>query len=271
MDKIANTKPIIEIAGLRTMFGKQVIHDNLDLNIYQREILAIVGASGSGKTTLLRAILMLQPFTGTIKISGQNIQKIDEKERHELRQRWGVMFQGGALFSSLTVLENIAFPLREYTQLSYDEIREICKLKVLLVGLSLDALDKYPAELSGGMQKRVAVARAISLDPELLFLDEPSSGLDPKGASGLDELILYLRDALGLTVVVVTHDVDTLWSVADRVAFLGQKKVLQVGPIEELYQSKVPAIIDYFNDPRSQLAKNIKEVKKKQEQIDYGN
>jgi phospholipid/cholesterol/gamma-HCH transport system ATP-binding protein len=252
--------PIIEIQKLSTAFGEHFVHQDLNLTIYEHEILAIVGGSGSGKTTLLRAILMLQPIvSGSIKIFDQEIIHCRASVAKKLERSWGVLFQQGALFSSLTVLENVAFPLFEQTQLDKKTIYEIAKLKISLVGLSLDAINKYPAELSGGMQKRAALARAIALDPKLLFLDEPTAGLDPQGASAFDELVISFKENLGLTIVMVTHDVDTLWRVTDRVAFIGDKKVQQVGPIEELFTSPIPMVKSYFSDPRSKAARHIKE------------
>lgn len=256
----ATSKPIIEISDLATYLGDRYIHQHLDLTINAHEILAIVGGSGSGKTTLLRAILMLIPIAhGTIKIFGHDVKTATTKEIKAIQRSWGVMFQHSALFSSLTVLENVAFPLLEQTTLSRKMIFEIARLKLALVGLSLDAINQYPSELSGGMQKRVALARAIALDPQLIFLDEPTAGLDPEGASGLDELILSLKNNLGLTVILVTHDVDTLWRITDRVAFLGDGKVLEVDDIAKLAQSKQTEIRDYFNDPRSRTARHIRE------------
>lgn len=252
--------PIIEIKELSTAFGDYFIHQDLNLTIYKREILAIVGGSGSGKTTLLRAILMLQPVvSGSIKIFGQEIVHCRLAVAKKLERSWGVLFQHGALFSSLTLLENVTFPLFEQTQFDKKTIHEIAKLKISLVGLPLDSINKYPAELSGGMQKRAALARAIVLDPQLLFLDEPTAGLDPQGASAFDELVISLKENLGLTIVMVTHDVDTLWRVTDRVAFIGDKKVQQVGSIEELFISPIPMVKNYFNDPRSKAARHIKE------------
>lgn len=256
----APTETVIEISNLTTAIGSQIIHQNLDLTVRRGEILAIVGGSGSGKTTLLRAILMLMPILrGKIKVMGIDLETATEIERQKVRQYWGVMFQHGALFSSLTVLENVAFPLQEHSTLSLTQLSELAKLKLALVGFSVENADKFPSELSGGMQKRASLARAIALDPALLFLDEPTAGLDPQGASGLDELVLNLKMNLGLTIVMITHDVDTLWRVADRVAFLGDKRVLQVGTMKELVNSDNQIIKNYFNDPRSRAAEHIRE------------
>ncbi|MEM1243923.1 MAG: ATP-binding cassette domain-containing protein [Pseudomonadota bacterium] len=251
--KLDNKSPVIEVNDLTTLYGDEVIHKRLNLTIYENEVLAIVGGSGAGKTTLLRAILLLHKATGSIKVYGNEIIADPHANLTRVRKLWGVMFQQGALFSSLTVLDNVAFPLFEYTRLDKKSVYEIAKLKIALVGLTLDSANKYPAELSGGMQKRLALARAIALDPLLLFLDEPTAGLDPKGASSLDALVLDLKQNLGLTVIMVTHDLDSLWRVSDRVAFLGEKKVLEVAPIEHLYQSKNPLIKDYFSNQRAQI------------------
>lgn len=246
---------VIDIQNLQTKFGDHVLHENLSLQIKRQEILAIVGGSGSGKTTLLREMLMLQaPTRGTIKIFGQDITNQTALSDSQLRQRWGVMFQSGALFSGLTLLENVCFPLREFTDLSLEEIENIGMLKIKLANLSADAAHLYPAELSGGMIKRAAVARSIAMDPELLFLDEPTAGLDPQSASEFDQLVLQLRDSLGLTVVIITHDIDTLHVVPDRIAFLGDKKVLAVGPLASLRKDTNQLIQEYFNSPRARAA-----------------
>lgn len=254
---IESTHPI-EIIGLGNRLGEKWVHRNLDLTVLKSEIIAIIGASGCGKTTLLRTILMLrQPTSGTIKLFGMDTGQCSQAQSMLIRQRWGVMFQSGALFGSLTVLENVMFPLAEFTSLSRHAQREIALLKIALVGLDEDAAIKYPAELSGGMRKRAAVARAIALDPELVFLDEPTAGLDPKSASELDELILQLRDNLGLTVVMATHDLDTLWQVPDRVVFLGEGKVLAAMGMKEMMKQQHPLIQSYFSNARSQLREQI--------------
>ncbi|MCW5589474.1 MAG: ATP-binding cassette domain-containing protein [Legionellales bacterium] len=252
---MSEAKPIIEIRNLSTFFGDKCIHHNIDLTVYSREILAIVGGSGSGKTTLMREMLMLHPPTrGSITLFNHDITQLSFDERQKIQPNIGVMFQQGALFSSLTVQENIAFPLTLHTQLSKKMIDEIALIKMQLVGLPLSASQLYPAELSGGMIKRVAVARAIARDPTLLFLDEPTAGLDPNGAGALDDLILELHKTLGLTIILVTHDLDTLWKVSHRVAFLGQKKVLAVDSMSALTQSNDPDIHAYFNSPRAKNA-----------------
>lgn len=248
-------KPVIDIQGLGTRFGNNIIHENLNLQVNRGEILAIVGGSGSGKTTLLREMIMLQPvFSGSIKVFGQEVVGTAAETINALRRRWGVMFQGGALFSGLTVLENVCFPLREFTHLSQKEVDAIGMLKISLANLPPNSAHLFPAELSGGMIKRAAVARSIAMDPELLFVDEPTAGLDPESASDFDELVLKLRESLGLTVVIITHDMDTLWRVPDRVAFLGEKRVLAVQPVNELVKNPEPLIQEYFATPRARAA-----------------
>ncbi len=247
--------PVIEVRGLRTQFGALVLHQDLDLSVRRGEVLAIVGGSGSGKTTLLREIALLErPAAGSIRLFGEELAGIGEAEAFGLRRRFGMMFQQGALFSSLTVRENIAVPLREHTRLPARLIAEIAELKIALVGLPAHAAGRYPRELSGGMVKRAAVARALALDPGLLFLDEPTAGLDPVGAGGFDELVLALQQALGLTVVMVTHDLDSLWRITDRVAFLGERRVLACAPMAELTRAAQPLIRAYFGGPRGRAA-----------------
>ncbi|NNM59123.1 MAG: ATP-binding cassette domain-containing protein [Legionellales bacterium] len=246
---------IIDIKGLSTRFGSQIIHENLSLQVQRGEILAIVGGSGSGKTTLLREMVMLQSvFAGSIRIFGEEIVGMGLADKKRLQQRWGVMFQSGALFSGLTVLQNVCFPLCEFTHLSEADIDAIGLLKIKLANLPATSAHLFPAELSGGMIKRAAVARSIAMDPELLFVDEPTAGLDPESASDFDELVLQLRASLGLTVIIITHDMDTLWRVPDRVAFLGQKRVLAVQPIRELVKNPEPLIQAYFSTPRARAA-----------------
>ncbi|MCD6044920.1 MAG: mkl [Gammaproteobacteria bacterium] len=242
----------IDIKGLKSQFGGKVIHDNLDLTIYQGEIIALVGGSGCGKTTLLQQLLGLhKPTRGEINILGMDILKPGADLR-SLQHRWGVLFQQGALFSSLTVLENVTFVLRELTSLPKDIIEEIAYMKINMAQFPVDSVHKYPSELSGGMLKRAALARAIVMDPEVLFLDEPTSGLDPVSAASLDSLVLNLQKSLGLTIVLVTHDPDTLWTAVDRVAFLGDKRVLAVKPMAELIKDPNPAIQEYFSSERTQ-------------------
>ena len=249
---MASDENIIEIEDLKNYLGGQWVHEGLNLTVKKGEIIAIIGASGCGKTTLLRSILMLRQQTaGSIKVFGVDTVKCTEAEAFEIQQRWGVMFQSGALFSSLSVLANVMFPISKFSKLSKEAQKEIALLKIALVGLELEAATKYPAELSGGMKKRVAMARAIAIDPELVFLDEPTAGLDPKSAGELDELILHLRESLGLTFVMVTHDLDTLWRVPDRVIYLGEGKVLAAVHMAELVKQEHPLIQAYFSGYRA--------------------
>lgn len=249
--------PVIAIRNLCNGFGSVIIHQHLDLDIHRGEVVALVGGSGSGKTTLLRSIIMLlQPISGSIKLFGQEIIGINEQAAFQLRRRFGMLFQQGALFSSLTVRENVGVPLREHTSLSIKDIAEIADLKIALAGLPADAGSKLPRELSGGMLKRAALARALALDPALLFLDEPTAGLDPVSAGAFDELVSQLKKSLGLTVVMVTHDLDTLWQTTDRVAFLGEKRVIGYAPMAELTHSEHPLIQAYFEGPRGRAAEN---------------
>lgn len=233
-------------------FGSKVVLDKLNLDIYRGEILGFVGASGTGKSVLMRTILRLLPRrSGSIEILGQNFDELDEGQRNALDMRLGVLFQQGALFSSLTVKENIQVPMREYLDLPKSLMDELAHLKIKLVGLAADAADKYPSELSGGMIKRAALARALALDPDLVFLDEPTSGLDPIGAAEFDELIARLRDTLGLTVYMVTHDLDSLFSVCDRIAVLGKKQVMVEGTIEDMLAYDDPWVQAYFRGKRA--------------------
>lgn len=253
-----STEKIIEIKELVVQFDEKFIFKKLNLDIFRGETLAIVGGSGSGKSTLLRSILQLQPIThGKIHIFGEDCATLAPEKLRTLQRRWGMLFQSGALFSGLTTLENIAFPLQEYTKLKPAEIKKRAFEKLEATGLPRDAANKYPAELSGGMVKRAALARAIVLEPELLFLDEPSAGLDPESAATLDELIINLKKSLGLTIVMVTHDVDSLWTVTDRVAFLADGKVLEVAPIAELVKSSQAKIQHYFSGPRGRVAEAL--------------
>lgn len=239
---------IIEISNLDNRFGKNWIHRDLNLDIKKGEIIAIIGGSGSGKTTLIRSVLMLQePTAGKIKVFGQNIRNIKHAAAQKIRSRWGMLFQHSALFSALTVLENIMFPMQELTQLSLTEMQDLARLKIALVGLPPHAGDLYPSELSGGMQRRAAAARALAMDPELLFLDEPTTGLDPISARQFDELIVLLRKSLNLTIVIISHDIASLERCTDRVAFIGDGKVLALEPIEELKKNPIPLIADYFS------------------------
>jgi len=243
---------IIEVQHLKNNLGGKWVHKDVSFSVQRGEIIAIIGGSGCGKTTLLRSILqLLKPAAGIITVFGIDVLKANEKKMLAVQKRWGVLFQGGALFSSLTVLENVMYVLDEYATLSPAIKKELAFLKIAMSGLELEAAYKYPAELSGGMKKRAALARAIALDPELIFLDEPTTGLDPKSASDLDELILDMRKNLGLTFVMVTHDLETLRYVPDRVIFLGEGCVLADQPMAELEKNTHPAIQSYFSGHRS--------------------
>ena len=245
---------IIEVRGLVNGFGSKIIHDNIDLDVYRGEVIGVVGGSGSGKSVLLRSIIsLIRPKEGIIKVFGQQTGEVEGAQMRKLEMRWGVLFQAGALFSSQTVAENIQVPLREYTSMSESLMDEIAAMKLNLVGLPPDTADKYPSELSGGMIKRAALARSLALDPELLFLDEPTAGLDPISANQFDELIRQLQKALGLTVFLVTHDIDTLRAVTDRIAVLVNKKLV-IGTIAELRKSDDPWIKDYFSGVRGRAA-----------------
>jgi phospholipid/cholesterol/gamma-HCH transport system ATP-binding protein len=251
----SEAEAVIEVEGLETRFGTTVVHKDLNLRVRRGEILGIVGGSGTGKSVLMRQIIMLNtPAAGSVKVFGTETVGISEKDGNALRRRFGVMFQQGALFSSMTVAENVAVPLIEHTKLPLRTIEGIAMMKIALSGLPPDAGPKLPRQLSGGMLKRAAVARALALDPALLFLDEPSAGLDPVGAAALDDLILQLRASLGLTLVMVTHDLDSLWRVTDRVAFLGEKRIIALAPMKELAESEHPLIRKYFAGPRARAA-----------------
>ena len=240
--------PILEISGLKNYLGDQWVHTDVNLSVKKGEIFGIIGGSGSGKTTILRSILMLlKPTAGSIRVFGQELDKLDEHEIGQLYQRWGVLYQHSALFSGMSVLENIMFPMQELANLPPEFMTQLALIKLVLVGLPTHAAHKLPSELSGGMQRRAAAARAISMDPELLFLDEPTSGLDPLGAKQFDELILFLRRALNLTIVIVSHDIDSLSRTANRVAFVGEGKILAIDPIDKLMQNKHPLISKYFS------------------------
>ena len=244
------------VRDLRTSFGDQIVHDGLDLDVRKGEILGVVGGSGTGKSVLMRAIIGLQiPDRGEIEVFGEPmIGRLDD-EALAIRKRWGVLFQGGALFSTLTVAENVEVPIREYYPNIGAQLRdEIAAYKIRMTGLPADAGPKYPAELSGGMRKRAGLARALALDPDLLFLDEPTAGLDPIGAAAFDEQTRRLQQTLGLTVFLITHDLDTLYSICDRVAVLADKKVIAVGTIDELLATDHPWIQEYFNGPRGRAA-----------------
>jgi phospholipid/cholesterol/gamma-HCH transport system ATP-binding protein len=253
--EIHKKEAVIEISKLSTRFGDHVVHAEIDLAVHRAEIFALIGGSGSGKSTLLREMILLQrPNSGSIRVLGVDLQTIGAGEVHALRQRWGVMFQHGGLFGSLTVNENIGLPLREHTNLSDQLIDEIAAWKLAMTGLKPEVGAQYPAELSGGMMKRASLARALALDPELLFLDEPTAGLDPDSAGGVDELVLKLRDLFGLTIVMITHDLDLLWQVSDRVAVLADGKVQAIGSMAELSHLANPAIRKFFVGPRGRAS-----------------
>lgn len=243
---------VIRVQNLVTRFDYTVIHDDLNLDVRKSEILGVVGGSGAGKSVLLKIIIgLLKPSSGTVEINGRALAGLASDELAAVRRRWGVLFQDGALFSGLTVAQNIQVPLREHFHLSQELMDEISALKISLVGLPPEAGAKYPSELSGGMRKRAGLARALALDPELLFLDEPTAGLDPIGAADFDTLIAELKEALGLTVFMVTHDLDTLHAVCDRIAVLVDKRVIVVGTINELLEYDHPWVEEYFKGPRA--------------------
>jgi len=254
-ERFRGAHPIV-IEGLKTAFGEHVVHEDLSLTVKRGEIIGVVGGSGTGKSVLMRAIIGLHSVvSGEIEVLGNSITQAEPDEDIGVRCRWGVLFQGGALFSTLTVGENVEVPLKRfYPDIEADLRKEIARYKVILSGLPGDAVDKFPSELSGGMKKRAGLARALALDPELLFLDEPTAGLDPIGAAKFDRLTKELMETLGLTVFLITHDLDTLHEICDRVAVLADKRVIAVGTIPELLESSHPWIDEYFNGPRGRAA-----------------
>jgi phospholipid/cholesterol/gamma-HCH transport system ATP-binding protein len=264
MDRMPNSRlkdqdVIIRVRDVTVAFGKAKVLESLSLDVRRGEILGFVGASGSGKSVLLRTILGLnRKQGGTISLFGQDLATITDQQKIAIDMRLGVLFQHGALFSALSVQDNIMVPMREYLDLSPKLMRELAQLKIAMVGLPADAGAKLPAELSGGMIKRAALARALALDPEILFLDEPTSGLDPIGAAAFDELIANLRDTLGLTVYMVTHDLDSLFTVCDRIAVLGQGRVMLEGTIEDMLESDIEWVKLYFRGSRARMLKNAK-------------
>lgn len=244
-------EPIVSVSGLKVAFGDKPVLNGLNLDIRRGEVLGFIGPSGSGKSVLTRAILgLVRRQAGVIKVYGRDVDAMDAQEKERAEQRWGVLFQQGALFSGLTVKQNIQAPMREHLGISQRLRDELALLKIELVGLPRDAANKFPAELSGGMVKRAALARALALDPDILFLDEPTSGLDPIGAGDFDALIATLQKTLGLTVFMVTHDLDSLFAICDRVAALGRGQVIAVGPIDELLHSRDPWLRAYFHGKR---------------------
>ncbi|MFO1142899.1 MAG: ABC transporter ATP-binding protein [Amaricoccus sp.] len=250
----APREAVIEVRGLVNRFGSNTIHDNLNLDVYRGEVLGIVGGSGTGKSVLLRTIVGLnRPAAGSIKVFGVDVLHAPDAERKTVERRWGVMFQGGALFSALTVKQNVEVPMREQLHLATATREALAELKIAMVGLPANACPKFPSELSGGMQKRAGLARALALDPEIVFLDEPTAGLDPIGASAFDDLINQLK-ALHLTVFLVTHDLDTLHATCDRIAVIAEKKVLVTGTIADMLKVDEPWVHDYFHGPRARAA-----------------
>jgi phospholipid/cholesterol/gamma-HCH transport system ATP-binding protein len=258
-ERFRGDHPIV-VKGLVNRFGEQTVHEDLSLTVNRGEILGVVGGSGTGKSVLMRSIIGLQtPSEGEVEVFGRSMTNAEPDENLGIRNRWGVLFQGGALFSTLTVGENVEVPLKQfYPEIEPDLMHEIARYKVMLSGLPEDAATKYPAELSGGMKKRAGLARALALDPELLFLDEPTAGLDPIGAAAFDRLTRELKQTLGLTVFLITHDLDTLYEICDRVAVLADKKVIAVGTIPELLETDHPWIEEYFNGPRGRAAQASK-------------
>jgi phospholipid/cholesterol/gamma-HCH transport system ATP-binding protein len=251
--------PAIEVRGLHSAFGDHVVHEDLDLTLERGEVLGVVGGSGTGKSVLLNTIIGLrEPQAGEIRVFGHHLQRASRRNWSELERRWGVLFQGGALFSNLTVRENVTAPMFEHTRMSRREANELAELKIAMVGLRPEAGSLKPAELSGGMRKRAGLARALALDPELLFLDEPTSGLDPIGAAAFDELIADLAGSLGLSVFMITHDLDSLYEITDRVAVLADRRVVASAPVGELESSDHPWIREYFLGPRGRAARDAR-------------
>jgi len=260
MQSTTQDETVIEISQVSTRFGDHVVHSGIDLEVRRAEIFALIGGSGSGKSTLLREMILLQrPDSGSIRVLGADLQALGDDDAIALRRRWGVMFQHGGLFGALTVTENVGLPLREHTGLADGLIDEIAAWKLAMTGLEPEVGAQYPSELSGGMMKRASLARALALDPELLFLDEPTAGLDPDSAGGVDQLVRGLRDLFGLTIVMITHDLDLLWQVADRVAVLGEGRVQGIGSMSELSRMDNPAIRKFFGGPRGRAAQEQKQ------------
>ncbi len=251
----AKREAIIEVRGLVNRFGSQTVHDGLDLDVYRGEVLGIVGGSGTGKSVLLRTIVGLnKPAAGEIRVFGTDVLSATEAEREAVSRRWGVLFQQGALFSALTVQQNVEAPMRELMHVDPALREALAQLKVSMVGLPPVANGKFPSELSGGMQKRAGLARALSLDPDIVFLDEPTAGLDPIGAANFDQLIKQLKESLGLTVFMVTHDLDSLHAICDRIAVLAEKKVLVTGTMADMLKVDHPWVREYFHGPRARAA-----------------
>jgi phospholipid/cholesterol/gamma-HCH transport system ATP-binding protein len=250
---------VIEVRGLVTAYGTHVVHDGLDLDVYRGEVLGVVGGSGTGKSVLLRAIIGLKkPSAGTVKVLGVDVTNAPDEQRRAIEKRWGVLFQDGALFSSLTVLQNVEAPMREHLKMSHAMMKALGELKISMVGLPPLACGKFPSELSGGMRKRAGLARALALDPEIVFLDEPTAGLDPIGAAAFDDLIGQLQQSLGLTVFMVTHDLDSLHAICDRIAVLAEKKVLVTGTMADMLDVDHAWVHEYFHGPRARAAMSEK-------------
>ena len=262
LEHVADGEPIIRVRGLVNRFGKQVVHDGLDLEVQRGEIIGVVGGSGTGKSVLMRSILGLRtPDAGEIEVLGIDARTTDADQRRQIERNTGVLFQDGALFSSLTVGENVQVPLKEYHRDISDSLRyELALLKIKLAGLPADALNKLPSQLSGGMRKRAGLARALALDPPLLFLDEPTAGLDPIGAAAFDVLIRTLQQALGLTVFLITHDLDTLYAICDRIAVLADKKVLICAPMAQVETFEHAWVQEYFHGPRARAARDARDA-----------
>lgn len=250
-----DTAPPMEARGILTQFGSNVIHESLDFRVEKGEIVGLVGGSGTGKSVLLNTMLGLkEPEGGTIRYFGRDRRDLSPEERAEINNDMGVLFQGGALFSSLTVRENIMVPLREHTDLPVPLMRELADMKIHMVGLPAQAATLFPSDLSGGMKKRAGLARSLALDPKLLFLDEPTAGLDPVGANAFDELILGLREAMDLTILMITHDLDSLYTICDRVAVLVDKRIAIADSLPKVQAYKHPWVQEYFGGPRSRAA-----------------
>ena len=270
---VSDAEVVISMCHVATQFGAHVVHSDINFEVRRAEIFALIGGSGSGKSTLLRELILLhQPNAGEIKVLGVDLKTINAADSAvglALRQRWGVMFQHGGLFGALTVHENVGLPLREFTKLSSELIDQIAASKLAMTGLAPEVGAQYPSELSGGMLKRASMARALALDPELLFLDEPTAGLDPVSAAGVEELVLRLRDLFGLTVVMITHDLDLLWTVADRVAVLADGKVQGTGSMHQLSEMQAPAVRQFFDGPRGRapLARQANPTSKRREKL----
>jgi len=248
-------EPVIRVDGIVNRFGHQVVHDGLDLEVMPGEVFGIVGGSGSGKSVLLRTMLGLQlPVSGTVEIEGRRVTGVSPRELLDVKRRYGVTFQHGALFTALTVAQNVELPLAEYYDIGQETLRDLAELKIRMVGLPLEAADKYPAQLSGGMTTRAALARALALDPVLLFLDEPTSGLDPISAAAFDRLVLYLQKSLKLTVVMITHDLDTIYRTCNRVGVIVEGKMIS-GTLDEIVRHEHPWIREYFHGERSRAVR----------------